>query len=39
MDGQMMTGQISASLTGNRLDGTLNLEGFPSLPFTGTKST
>ena len=39
MDGQMMTGQISASLSGNRLEGTLNLEGFPSLPFTGSKSS
>jgi len=37
MDGQMMEGQVSATLMGDRLDGTLTLQNFPSLTFTGTK--
>ena len=37
MDGQMMEGQVTATLMGDRLDGTLTLQGFPSLTFTGTK--
>jgi zinc protease len=39
MDGQMMEGEISATLKGDRLEGTLSLQGFPSLTFTGSKSS
>lgn len=38
MDGQMIEGQMSGTLQGNQLDGTLSLQGFPSLNFTGKKS-
>ncbi|HZE71448.1 MAG TPA: pitrilysin family protein [Pyrinomonadaceae bacterium] len=37
MEGQMMEGQISGTLQGDHLDGTLSLQGFPSLNFTGKR--
>jgi hypothetical protein len=39
MDGQMLQGQVSGTFQGGRLNGTLTLQGFPSLTFTGYKSS
>jgi zinc protease len=39
MDGQVMEGQVSATLQAERLDGTLSLQGLPTLTFTGNKTS
>jgi len=39
MDGQTLQGQVSGTFQGGRLNGTLTLEGLPSLNFTGYKTS
>jgi zinc protease len=37
IDGQVMEGRVSATFQDDQLDGTLSLQGLPSLTFTGSK--
>ncbi len=39
IDGQLMEGRVSATFQDDQLDGTLSLQGLPSLTFTGSKTT
>jgi hypothetical protein len=38
MDGQAMNGEISGAFDGDLVEGTLRLQGFPSLTFSGRKT-
>ena len=38
IDGQLMEGRVSATFQDDQLDGTLSLQGLPSLTFTGSRT-